>query len=435
VLQPAHAAFSTILASFPFSYDLLVVPEQFPRIFTFGMAKRTPLRDLRYRCSVQLAGALFLSTILLVIFHRDFDIHRLVQTFFYPNQACGMAELFVSRGDSSMLPHLPGFQRRNFRRATLLHTETPVSAASHREIFSSWRDVVDASSRFSKMYCESFILYSVLVQHATAEDRLTKAPVARPRISAKHCAVILALRVLTDASEYDSVQSLQKFEQTERRLESLGWKVFSANCTLPRVLSRRASRIPKLSPSIFFPNTERVLYSDIKYLSVISKVEATALARVLLQGAHFGILQHPIRDDLASEGSAITMQAKEKRPTMVDNLDVMREQISALRSKLSVEQQNVYAIDGGLHARVLRGEVNSSFLDALWLDEYTRGCDRDQIAFFGAAARAGLRRVYPFSCQDKFDRAGVYRSTLDRSFTMTIHCKLSRALACARFWT
>ena len=155
----------------------------------------------------------------------------------------------------------------------------------------------------------------------------------------------------------------------------------------------------------------------------------------LAPGAHFGILQHPIRDDLASEGSAITMQVKEKRPTMVDNLDVMREQISALRSKLSVEQQNVYAIDGGLHARVLRGEVNSSFLDALWLDEYMRGCDRDQIAFFGAAARAGLRRVYPFSCQDKFDRAGVYRSTLDRSFTMTIHCKLSRALACARFWT
>ena len=330
--------------------------------------------------------------------------------------------------------------------------------SSSGELFAWWADVLNASSRFSKIYCESFILYSILVQHANAEDRLTKTPLARPRISAKRCAVILALRVLPEASasEPDSAAYwLQKFENTERRLEGLGWKVFSANCPLPRALSRRVSRIPKLSPGVFFPNTERVLYSDLKYLRTISEVEASALARVLLQGTRFGIVQHAVSDDLASEGTHIEVQVERKRPTMIDDLDVMREQISSLQAALSAEEQKSFAIEGGLHARVLQGDVNSSFLDALWFEEYARvlqgdvnssfldalwfeeyahGCDRDQIAFFGAAARAGLRRVYPFSCQDRFDRAGVYRSDFDGRFTVAMHCTLSHVLACARSW-
>ena len=386
-------------------------------------------RKPRHRANIKLAGTLLLLTIFFVLSNPHARIHQ--RTLFYPNRACGMAERFVSRADWTSASSNPSAQRTK-----VLRTETRVPAASHRELFASWRDVLQASSQFSKLYCESFILYSALVQHANAEDRLTKAPLARPRISAKRCAVILALRVLpgTSASGSDSEYWLQKFENTERRLEGLGWKVFSANCTLPRSLSRRASRIPKLSPGVFFPNTERVLYSDVKYLSTISKVEASALARVLLQGTQFGIIQHAVRDELASEGAHIALQVKRKRPTMVDDLDVMRKQISTLQAELSVEGQTSYAIDGGLHARVLQGGVNSSFLDGLWLDEYARGCDRDQIAFFGAAARAGLRRVYRFSCQDRFDRAGVYRSDFDGRFYFAMHCTISQVLACARSW-
>ena len=386
-------------------------------------------RKPRHRANIKLAGTLLLLTIFFVLSNPHARIHQ--RTLFYPNRACGMAERFVSRADWTSASSNPSAQRTK-----VLRTETRVPAASHRELFASWRDVLQASSQFSKLYCESFILYSALVQHANAEDRLTKAPLARPRISAKRCAVILALRVLpgTSASGSDSEYWLQKFENTERRLEGLGWKVFSANCTLPRSLSRRASRIPKLSPGVFFPNTERVLYSDVKYLSTISKVEASALARVLLQGTQFGIIQHAVRDELASEGAHIALQVKRKRPTMVDDLDVMRKQISTLQAELSVEGQTSYAIDGGLHARVLQGSVNSSFLDGLWLDEYARGCDRDQIAFFGAAARAGLRRVYRFSCQDRFDRAGVYRSDFDGRFYFAMHCTISQVLACARSW-
>ena len=386
-------------------------------------------RKPRHRASIKLAGTFLLLSVFFVLSNPHARIHQ--RTLFYPNRACGMAERFVSRADWTSASSNPSAQRTK-----VLRTETRVPAAFHRELFASWRDVLHASSQFSKLYCESFILYSALVQHVNAEDRLTKAPLARPRISAKRCAVILALRVLPDTSAFgsDSAYWLQKFENTERRLEGLGWKVFSANCTLPRSLSRRASRIPKLSPGVFFPNTERVLYSDVKYLSTISKVEASALARVLLQGTHFGIVQHAVRDEMASEGAHIASQVRQKRPTMVDNLDVMREQIFSLQAALSFEEQRSFAIEGGLHARVLRGNGNSSFLDALWLDEYARGCDRDQIAFFGAAARAGLRRVYPFSCQDRFDRAGVYRSDFDGRFTVTIHCTLSHILACARSW-
>ena len=384
---------------------------------------------------MKLGGTLVLLTILFGLVDRHTFIYKSVRPLFYPNQACGEAERFVSRGDSAgAFPLSPAQRTRDLGAETLVPARVP--DASRRELFASWGDVMNASAQFSKTYCESFILYSVLVQHANAEDRLTKAPVARPKISAKRCAVILALRVLPEASASrpDSAHWLQTFEETERHLEGLGWKVFSSNCVLPRALSRRVSRIPKLSPAVFFPNTERVLYSDVKYLSIISKVEASALARVLLQGTHFGIVQHTISDDLASEGAHIVSQVKKKRPTMIDNLDVMREQISSLRAALSVEEQKSFAIEGGLHARVLRGDGNSSFLDALWFAEYARGCDRDQIAFFGAAARAGLRRVYPFSCQDRFDRAGVYRSDFDGRFSLVMHCTLSHALACARSW-
>ena len=225
-----------------------------------------------------------------------------------------------------------------------------------------------------------------LVQHANAEDRLTKTPLARPGISAKRCAVILALRVLPEASasEPDSAAYwLQRFENTERRLEGLGWKVFSANCPLPRALSRRVSRIPKLSPGVFFPNTERVLYSDLKYLRTISKVEASALARVLLQGTRFGIVQHAVSDDLASEGTHIEVQVARKRPTMIDDLDVMREQISSLQA-LSAEEQKSFAIEG-----ITRVSCRVMSIRAFWMrcgSKVRARCDRDQIAFLVAAA-------------------------------------------------
>ena len=391
-----------------------------------------PNRKARNRPGVKLGGTLVLFTVLFGLVDRHVFIHKSVRTFFNPNRACGEAERFVSRGDSAGAFHFPPAQKTK-----VLGTETQVPETSRRELFAWWGDVLTASSQFSKVYCESFILYSILVQHADAEDRLTKTPLARPRISAKRCAVILALRVLPEASVSgpdSAAYWLQKFENTERRLEGLGWKVISANCALPRALSRRVSRVPKLSPGVFFPNTERVLYSDLKYLRTISKVEASALARVLLQGTRFGIVQHAVSDDLASEGTHIEVQVEQKRPTMIDDLDVMREQISSLQAALSSEEQKSFAIEGGLHARVLQGDVNSSFLDALWFEEYAHGCDRDQIAFFGAAARAGLRRVYPFSCHDRFDRAGVYRSDFDGRFSLAMHCTLSHVLACARSW-
>ena len=391
-----------------------------------------PNRKARNKPGVKLGGTLILFTVLFGLVDRHAFIYKSVRTFFHPNRACGEAERFVSRGDSAGVFSFPPAQKTK-----VLGTETQVPETFRRELFAWWGDVLTASSQFSKVYCESFILYSILVQHADAEDRLTKTPLARPRISAKRCAVILALRVLPEASVSgpdSAAYWLQKFENTERRLEGLGWKVFSANCPLPRALSRRVSRIPKLSPGVFFPNTERVLYSDLKYLRTISKVEASALARVLLQGTRFGIVQHAVSDDLASEGTHIEVQVEQKRPTMIDDLDVMREQISSLQAALSSEEQKSFAIEGGLHARVLQGDVNSSFLDALWFEEYAHGCDRDQIAFFGAAARAGLRRVYPFSCHDRFDRAGVYRSDFDGRFSLAMHCTLSHVLACARSW-
>jgi len=376
-----------------------------------------PNRKARYRPGVKLGGTLILFTILLGLVDRHAFIYESVRTIFHSTRACGEAERFVSRGDSA-----GAFPLSPVQKTKVLGTETRVPEASRRELFAWWADVLNASSQFSKLYCESFILYSTLVQHANAEDRLTRTPLARPRISAKRCAVILALRVLPEASAsgIDSAAYwLQKFENTERRLEGLGWKVFSANCALPHALSRRVSRIPKLSPGVFFPNTERVLYSDLKYLRTISKVEASALARMLLQGTRFGIVQHAVSDDLASEGTHIAVQVEQKRPTMIDDLDVMREQISSLQAALSAEEQKGFAIEGGLHARVLQGDVNSSFLE---------------IAFFGAAARAGLRRMYPFSCQDRFDRSGVYRSDFDGRFSLAMHCTLSHVLTCARSW-
>eukprot|EP00228_Micromonas_bravo_P000287 CAMPEP_0203010390 /NCGR_PEP_ID=MMETSP1401-20130829/10614_1 /ASSEMBLY_ACC=CAM_ASM_000894 /TAXON_ID=38833 /ORGANISM="Micromonas pusilla, Strain CCAC1681" /LENGTH=190 /DNA_ID=CAMNT_0049752065 /DNA_START=233 /DNA_END=802 /DNA_ORIENTATION=- len=189
-----------------------------------------PHRKARQRPGVKLGGTLILSTILFGLVDRHAFTYKSVRTFFHQNRACGEAERFVSRGDSaSAFPRSP-------QRTRVFETETRVPArvpdASRRELFAAWGDVLNASSEFSKLHCESFVLYSILVQHANAEERLAKAPVAsRPKILAERCAVILALRVLpeTSASGSDSAYRLQTFEDTERRWEGLGWKVFSSN--------------------------------------------------------------------------------------------------------------------------------------------------------------------------------------------------------------
>ena len=110
-----------------------------------------------------------------------------------------------------------------------------------------------------------------------------------------------------------------------------------------------------------------------KYLSTISKVEGSALARVLLQGTHSGIVQHAFSDDLASEGTHIAMLVQQMRTTTTDEMDIMREQIASLQAALSIEERKSFAIEGGLHSRRLQGNVNSSFLDASWLEEYAFG--------------------------------------------------------------
>ena len=215
---------------------------------------------------------------------------------------------------------------------------------------------------------------------------------------------------------------IRKSQENEEMYARSGWNVLSAHQKLPAILARRASRLPKLLPSLFFPHTKTVLYSDMKLLSALARNEASSLASKLLQGTQFGIVQHQAASDFSAERDLI-LRTVPARPLILDSVELLNSQVLLLESTLSSYHRQAFGVDGELHARVLRNDSNSNLLNKVWFEEYMNGCDRDQIAFYGAAARMDMHRETQFPCS-VFNRSGIYRSSLHKEFTFAIHCHL-----------
>ena len=122
------------------------------------------IRKARQRHGVKLGGTLVLLTILFGLVDRHTFIYQSVRPFFYPNQACGEAERFVSRGDSAgAFPLSPAQRTRALGAETILQILFLFLA---RERFES--------SRWEKPKCP-------LPQRATSAQRFSSLAAANER--------------------------------------------------------------------------------------------------------------------------------------------------------------------------------------------------------------------------------------------------------------
>lgn len=258
--------------------------------------------------------------------------------------------------------------------------------------------------------CSEFLLVTVEVTTSLSDRRHDYD--GKPNILHSRCAVYLKLQTGNPNVPLHKLY-----------VDAHGWTRVEVHSDFPQSHGRKVSRFPKLNPGRFFPYTQTILYCDTKWLHFISKRDARAWADKLLDGTSFGIVQHPVSKTMHDEHAAI-MEASRTRPTITYSKETLKDQINYLNASLTPKEQHLFAVEGKLHAHnIRRGSGNSRLFDRVWLNEYMHGGDRDQIAFFGAAARMQLRMHIDTDCPKlNFGRAGFYVSDYDPNFTMRIHC-------------
>ena len=293
-----------------------------------------------------------------------------------------------------------------------LPTEVALLERPPTLLYRFWSPLIQETRAYS-LRCPNLILLTVLVHSSRNEPH--HALNGKPNISPRHCAVLLLLHT------YEETRT--DYQAAILGYKKLGWYVIHTSARVPALLGRRLSRYPKLTPGKFFPHTATVVYSDTKYVKDINSIDASVLAKKLLNGTQFGIVQHYGSGDVTTEYDMIHRSVA-GRPAVIDSLDSLDMQMLRLNHTLSSHEQSLYGVEGRLHAHQLIGSDGSSTMfDEIWLEEFLSGCDRDQIAFYGAAARMKLRLSMKSPCK-RFNRCGVYVSDFDTKFTLTMHSTL-----------
>lgn len=145
-------------------------------------------------------------------------------------------------------------------------------------------------------------------------------------------------------------------------LKSKNWEIK----IIPRLFNdvRRDSRIPKMLPHIYFPETEYSLYVD---ANIINKVSIKKLIDEWLVDADIAMFAHSTRNCLFKE-------AEECIRLELDSKDVIEAQIQRYKNF----EMNKGLYQGGV---ILRRHTNKiKQLNEMWFAEYCTGCKRDQIS-------------------------------------------------------
>ena len=155
-------------------------------------------------------------------------------------------------------------------------------------------------------------------------------------------------------------------------LKSNVWEIV----VLPRLFLdvRRDSRIPKMLPHIFFPDTEYSLYLD---ANIILKVPLAKLIREWLQDTDIAVFGHNTRDCLFDE-------AQECIRLELDDKSVIEGQIERYRG--FPRHKGLY--QGGVILRRHTPQIKR--LNEMWWAEYCTGCKRDQVSLPYCIEKCGI---------------------------------------------
>lgn len=128
---------------------------------------------------------------------------------------------------------------------------------------------------------------------------------------------------------------------------------------------RRDSRVVKMLPHIFFPDTEYSLYLD---ANIISKVPLNRLVREWLQDTDIAVFGHTTRDCLFDEANECIRLELDDKETIEKHIE---------RYKDFPKHKGLYQC--GVILRRHTPQIKR--LNEAWWAEYCVGCKRDQVSF------------------------------------------------------
>lgn len=145
---------------------------------------------------------------------------------------------------------------------------------------------------------------------------------------------------------------------------------------IPRIFSdvRRDSRIPKLLPHIYFPESTYTLYVD---ANIILKIPLQRVIDTWLEDADIAVFGHSTRDCLFDE-------AKECIRLELDKKEIIEAQIK--RYKGFPKKNGLY--QGGVILRKNTPAIKR--FNEAWFAQYCTGCKRDQVSFPYVIEKEGI---------------------------------------------
>lgn len=168
---------------------------------------------------------------------------------------------------------------------------------------------------------------------------------------------------------------------SDRSIEAEGWEIVRLYRG-PRG-ARRDSRVPKIRPDLFLPDSQISLWHDGHFQL---KVDPRGFCEEWLQGVDLALFRHFRRDCLYDE--AITCKNLKRDSALRIDSQVDRYRAEGMPSHWGLFSGTV------LLRRHTKPEVVK--FSNLWWDEYTKGSCRDQIGLPYAMRKTGIKfRIIP----------------------------------------
>lgn len=290
--------------------------------------------------------------------------------------------------------------------------DTECAALSSGECFPSiWSAAAELTRKVTKD-CE-YVLYSVSLGHEVGDLYETK-----DFWNGQPCTLMFLSENSTLVNRINA-KSLDTYN---------GWTLILVGNFDDWPSLRRAGKIPKLAPNMFFTETTKyAMYLDSKFkLSWTPKqiIEKFALlnANILITA-----LGHPKNRDLKMEVNNIC-ESRKKRPTLTDNIDKVLEQFQNYTENPVIKEleeqslpQNV--VEAGMLVHKLH-DARGNIFRCAWLEQVQLFSDRDQVAFpFVAAYFNELRPKYMINDVNilplNFPRARAFIAILPFTYAWT----------------
>jgi hypothetical protein len=141
---------------------------------------------------------------------------------------------------------------------------------------------------------------------------------------------------------------------------------------------RRAGKIPKLSPDMFFhKNVKYAIYLDAKLELIANPLKALQEHMLPFERVIMTAVRHPRSKNVTAEVNAI-IYYQHSRPNITDSIATVKAQASYYNSTGLLESGRQTMVEGAMLMHRVHHPAAITFRCA-WLDQVIRYSDRDQV--------------------------------------------------------